>query len=119
MEDNIFEEFDAWIDNFADEIFERENRPMILDPVKFEQMRFTYAVLKKFADANDATVSYKFNEPIKSVGSVSIEGSDFIFDSPKWFARAAEFASNVEIYPLANGNIRITYTFHGYARAIE
>lgn len=119
MEENLFEAFDEWVENIGNEIFEDESRTMMLDPVKLEQMRFTYAVLKKYAETNGATVSCKFNEPFPSMGSVSIEGEDFIFQNPKWFARAAECASNVEIYPLANGGIRITYTFHGYAKPIE
>ena len=35
------------------------------------------------------------------------------FDNPEWFARAAEFASNTEVYPLAKNRIRLTFTFHG------
>ena len=49
------------------------------------------------------------------MGSVSVEGKSLEFDDPMRFARAAEFASNVEIYPLANDRVRLTFTFHGLA----
>ena len=117
--DELFESFDAWLEDVGQEILDEESKPMLLNPARLTQMQFVYAVLKKYALANDAIVTYKLNEPFTSMGSVTIEGEDFILTSPKWFARAAEMASNVEIYTLANGNIRITFTFHEYAKPIE
>ena len=117
--DELFESFDAWIEDVGQEILDEENKPMLLNPARLTQMQFVYAVLKKYALANDAIVTYKLNEPFTSMGSVTIEGEDFILNSPKWFARAAEMASNVEIYTLENENIRITFTFHEYAKPIE
>mgnify|MGYP000216046892 CR=1 FL=1 len=42
-----------------------------------------------------------------------------IEDNPEWFARAAEFASNTEVYPLTKNRIRLTFTFHGITTPIE
>ena len=117
--DELFESFDAWLEDVGQEILDEENKPMLLNPTRLTQMQFVYAVLKKYALVNDAIVTYKLNEPFTSMGSVTIEGEDFILSSPKWFARAAEMASNVEIYTLVNGNIRITFTFHEYAKLIQ
>ena len=117
--DELFESFDAWLEDVGQEILDEETKPMLLNPARLTQMQFVYAVLKKYALVNDAIVTYKLNEPFSSMGRVTIEGEDFVLSSPKWFARAAEMASNVEIYSLANGNIRITFTFHEYAKPIE
>ena len=93
--DELFESFDAWIEDVGQEILDEENKPMLLNPARLTQMQFVYAVLKKYALANDAIVTYKLNEPFTSM------------------------ASNVEIYTLENENIRITFTFHEYAKPIE
>lgn len=82
-------------------------------------MKFVYSVLKHFAKGTDAVLSYKLCEPFKTMGSVSIEAKQLEFDSPEWFARAAEFASNTEVYPLAKNRIRLTFTFHGITTPIE
>ena len=37
------------------------------------------------------------------------------FSNSEWFARSAEFADNTEIYPLENGKVRMTMTFHRLA----
>ena len=53
------------------------------------------------------------------MGGVSVEGKVLEFAGSKWFARAAEFASNTEVYPLAKNRVRLTFTFHGLTAPIE
>lgn len=101
-----------------------KNRPDVLKVLtqsdrKHQQMKFVYSVLKHFAKGTDAVLSYKLCEPFKTMGSVSIEAKRLDFDNPEWFARAAEFASNTEVYPLAKNRIRLTFTFHGITTPIE
>lgn len=90
-----------------------------VDAIYDEVMKFVYSVLKHFAKGTDAVLSYKLCEPFKTMGSVSIEAKRLDFDNPEWFARAAEFASNTEVYPLAKNRIRLTFTFHGITTPIE
>lgn len=116
------EEFDLWdefVDSVKDEILLDESKTKLLDPLKMKQMQFVYAVLKRYAEGDNVKLNYSLNEPFSSMGSISIEGGDFIFHEPKWIARAMEFTSNVEVYPLADGRVRMTFTFHGLARPIE
>ena len=75
--------------------------------------------LRYITKGQNVTVSYKLHEPFKSMGSVSVEGEQLVFDKPEWFARVAEFASNTEVYPLAKQAIRMTFTFHGLTKTIE
>ena len=58
-------------------------------------------------------------QAIEAVTSLNIEGKNLTFTNAEWFARAAEFASNTEVYPLTNGNVKMTLTFHGLVRPIE
>lgn len=96
-----------------------ESKPAILNPIKVRQMQFAYGVLKYLTKGTGAQISYEMCEPYKSMGSISVEGANLAFANPEWFARAAEFASNTEIYPLMNGKVRMTLTFHGLVRPME
>lgn len=104
---------DAWVDDMADELAEDEATPSILNPLRMSQIQFAYAALKMITRDTDAVVSYKLQEPFKTMGSISVEGKLLEFDKPEWFARVAEFASNMEVYPLSKDAVRLTFTFHG------
>ena len=119
MFDEEFDFLDEFVDSVKDEILEDESKTKLLDPLKMKEMQFVYAVLKRYVEGNDIQLSYKLNEPFSSMGSVTIKGEDFIFPEPKWIARAIEFASNVEVYPLVSGKVCMTFTFHGLAKPIE
>lgn len=110
---------DEFVNGVEDMIAEEESRTAIINPLKLAQIRFTYSVMKYLTRDTCVKVTYKLNEPFKSMGSVSVEGSVLEFSSSKWFARAAEFASNTEVYPLAKNAVRLTFTFHGLAAPLE
>jgi PDZ domain-containing secreted protein len=118
-EQEAFDALDEWIDSVKDEILSEDSEVMAINPLKVKQMQFVYAVLKRCVTGSDVKISYKMNEPFKSMGSVSVEGNELVFTEAKWMARAVEFASNVEIYPLADERVRMTFTFHGIAKSIE
>ena len=130
MKDNQFEiEFgsDEEIDDMLDgivaaiggQVLEDESKRAIINPIKIKQMQFAYGVMQYLTKGTNARVSYSMHEPFKSMGSVSIEAKVISFANAEWFARAAEFASNTEVYPLANGKVRMTLTFHGLVRPIS
>lgn len=97
---------------------EEDSKTAIIAPTKMQQMNFVHSVAKFITKNQNAKVTYTLNKPYKSMGNVTIEGDNLIL-SGKWFSRAAEFANNTEIYPLVNGKIRITFTFHGLTMPIE
>lgn len=92
-----------------------EKKLALLNEDRLKQLEFTYLAMRYLTQGTDAVVTYKLYEPFKTMGSVSVEGKSLEFDDPMRFARAAEFASNIEIYPLANDRVRLTFTFHGLA----
>ena len=117
------EEVWAMLDNVVVTVGEAiavdENKPAVLNPIKIQQMQFSYGVIKYLTQNTDAKMSYALNEPFKSMGSISVEGKNLAFTNSEWFARACEFASNTEVYPLTNGKVRLTLTFHGLVRLVE
>lgn len=110
---------DGFVDGMQDIVAEEESKTTIINPLRLAQIKFTYSVMKYLTNGTDAEVTYKLNEPFKTMGSVSVEGKVLEFASSKWFARAAEFASNTEVYPLAKNRVRLTFTFHGLTAPIE
>lgn len=118
-DEEVWEMLDNVVVTVGESIMEDESRPAILNPIKIQQMQFSYGVIKYLTKNMNSKMSYALNEPFKSMGSISVEGKCLAFTNSEWFARAAEFASNTEIYPLTNGNVRLTLTFHGLVKPIE
>lgn len=118
-DEEVWEMLDNVVVTVGEAIAVDEEKPAVLNPIKIQQMQFAYGVIKYLTQNTDANLSYALNEPFKSMGSISIEGKTLTFTNSEWFARACEFASNTEIYPLANGKVRMTLTFHGLVRPIE
>ena len=110
------EELEAALDEFVSDIQEDVLKDMsvttVVNPTRLRQLLFCYAVCKFITRHCDAKVTYKLYQPFKTMGSVSIEDKHLDFYEVKWFTRAAEFADNTEVYPLANGNVKLTFTFH-------
>lgn len=117
-EEEIVEMLDSVVTAVGEAVLADESKPAVLNPIKIQQMQFAYGVLKYLTNGKNTKLTYTLNEPFKSMGSISIEGKSLTFTNAEWFARAAEFASNTEVYPLTNGNVRMTLTFHGLVRSI-
>lgn len=118
MEQNCKEEMDALIDAIGEWIIQDEMRPGLLNPIRLQQMRFSHSVLKKMVQEDGISISCECGEPYRSMGSITLEGPMLEFADCKWFSRAVEFASNVDVYPLTNGKVRMVLTFHGLVRPI-
>lgn len=117
-DDEVWAMLDNVVVTVGEAIVADESKPAIIDPIKVQQMQFAYGVLKYLTKNTDAKLSYALHEPFKSMGSISVEGKNLAFTNAEWFSRAAEFASNAEVYPLTNGKVRMTLTFHGLVRPI-
>ena len=115
----VLDMLDTIVYTVGEAVEEDENRVQMLSENRLRQMQFTNAVLKYLTKGTDAVISHKLNQPFKSMGSILVEGKELCFTNAEWLARAAEFASNVDIYPLTNGKVRMTFTFHGLTVPIE
>lgn len=117
----VEKELDAIIDMIRDDIEADDKKVTILSELRLRQFQFAYACLRYITQEDETiSVTYKLCEPFKTMGSVTVEGEESLeFYNSKYLARAIEFASNVEVYPLANGCVRMTLTFHGLTKPIE
>ena len=118
-DEEVWEMLDNVVVTVGEAVMVDESKPAVLNPIKIQQMQFAYGVLKYLTKGTGAKLTYALNEPFKSMGSISVEGKNLTFTNAEWSARAAEFASNTEVYPLTNGNVKMTLTFHGLVRPIE
>lgn len=118
-DDELMEALDELIDGLRPDIDDEDSKVTVLNTFRLRQIQFAYAALKYITRDMDVAVSYKLNEPYKTMGSISVEGESLEFDKPEWFARVAEFASNTEVYPLTKNRVRLTFTFHGLTKPVE
>lgn len=118
-EEEVQSMLDGIMDGIQDMVTEDESKTTIVNALRLAQIKFTYSVMEYLTRGSGAKVTYKLYEPFKTMGSVSVEGRVLEFFDSKWFARAAEFASNTEVYPLAKNGVKLTFTFHGLTAPIE
>lgn len=118
-DDELKSAFDELVDGLRPDIEDEDSKVTMLDGLRLKQIQFAHAALQYITRGTDAIVSYKLNEPFKTMGSISVEGETLEFDNPEWFARVAEFASNTEVYPLTKNRVRMTFTFHGLTKPVE
>lgn len=115
----IEEAMDSLVISVANDIAQDESRTSIINPYRMQQLLYTYKVMKYLMKGTSAKVTYKLHEPYQSMGSVSVTGKDIEFKKVSWFIRAAELASNYEVYPKTDGTVCMTFTFHGITTPIE
>jgi len=101
---------DEIIKTVADAVDAEDNRASIVNHDKVKLVLRIYHLLKRLSGVK---VTYKLNEPFKSMGSVSVVGKNIIFNNPEIFTAASRLASNVDIFPKTDGNIQVDFTFHG------
>ena len=87
----------------------------ITNPYRMQALRFSAAMMKKVLrdTQSDATIVCRTHEAFPSIGDVRVEGVSIDILDIEGFCRAAEFASNTEVYPLKGNKVRLTFTFHG------
>lgn len=99
---------------------ELENgKTSIIVPQRMMQLAYAYKILKSITDGINVKVTYTLHEPYNFVGSISIEGDSLEFCNTELFAKAAQLASNFEIYPKTDGTVQMNFAFYGLTRTIE
>lgn len=117
-EEEMAAQFDGIVNMIAEHMKADDKKVGIVNPVRVAQVRFCLGVMRYLTKETDAVVSYKLHEPLKGMGSVSVVGKSLKFTSAEWFSRAAEFASNTEVYATDDGRVRLTFTFHGLTKPL-
>lgn len=118
-DEEVEEMIDSIVVTVGEGITADESRTAIINPIKLQQIEFTYKTLRYMTASTKAKVSYKLHEPYHSAGFVSVVGEDIAFNHPEWLLKIAEYASNIEAYPKIDGTVQMNFTFHGLTLPIE
>ena len=85
----------------------------ILNPDGMKKFAAVYNAVKSSLQTPYAKITYGINEPYPGSGFIRIEGSKIVFNKTNILMSGARLASNFEVYPLSNGNVRMAFTFSG------
>ena len=110
---------DGLLDGIGGAILRDESRTAVTTPGTMRSLITVYRAAKKMVGGRGVKVLYELHEPFNSMGSVTIEGKNAVFRHPVFLGKAAKLASNFEAYPLTNGRVRLTFTFHNLTLPIE
>lgn len=112
LDDEEYAEFDALVEHLSSL---PRAEALVLNPKRLMMLRFCFESIKRVLKNSGckATVICKQSDLEPTMGYVNVESSEISIENMEWFARAAEFASNTEVYPLAANKVRMTFTFHG------
>lgn len=112
------DEIEETIRELAMMIEAQESEPQVLNLPRMLQMVQAYKQLQSIA-CEDWKITTVVHKPVTSMGVICIEAEDLIFDRMTEINKVLISADNVEIYPLTNGNIRMTIAFHGITKPVE
>lgn len=118
-DEEVNEMLENLIDFIGEQAEQEDCKTAIINPMKVKMVLCTYKVLKYIIRGSKAKVTYELNKPYKSMGSVTVVGKELNFGKSEWFIAIAKLASNINVYPKANGLVQMDFTFHGLTTAIE
>lgn len=116
MSEKLKKENDDAIDSIAKLLDEIDKNPAVINPRRIHDMKSAFDIVDKTFASSSVKISYKVNEPFKNMGSITLEGKNILFNDPKVFLEIATLANNVDIYPLVNGKIRMSFGFNDIAK---
>lgn len=117
-EEEIEEMLDAAIEYIGEAITPRAGAVNILNVQRAQHVDLCAAVLKRFVVGNDIEFECEMNKPVTSSAYISLTGKKFSLDDTRWIARVGSLANNMEIYPLTDGRVRMTFMFYGLTEEI-
>lgn len=97
---------------------EYKKKPFVPNEVRLEEIKSVYYTMLNSTQGTDAVVTYDFDEPEMSIGAVDVVGKKLEFNNPAAFADAAGLSDNMEVYPLVDGKVQVTFGFYGIASRI-
>ena len=72
-------------------------------------------LLRESTKGRRVKVKANLHTPFKSMGYVSVEGDELVFD-PQVLTAIITKANNFEIYPKTNGTLQANFTFYGLVK---
>lgn len=118
-DDEMNNAFEDLMNKIGPQIAYEESKEHVPNELRLKQMEFCVASLAYLTKDEDVEISYAVCEPFPSMGSIHLEFGEITFEDMLRFSRVCEFADNMEIYPLTNGKLRMSFAFHGVATPAE
>ena len=117
MDENfeLDDKMEAIIASVGEVIAAEESKPQMINPPRIMQMHQAYRAVISMAES-EWKVKYSLHFPCVSMGTISVEAEDFIFEKLGMLQQVLKDASNIEIYPLTNGKLKMNITFHGITK---
>lgn len=91
--------------------------PRILAPERMTQFMTAYRVAERMARSAGGTICSELREN-EGWASLTLEAPELVWDRGDPFPPELMWASNLEIYPITNGNLRLSAMFYGVTRAM-
>lgn len=92
----------------------------VLNPAKYQSMLRSVFLLKDILSETQTSIEIMVDiEERFNAGVVSVELDELTILSPKKFADLLHSINNMEVYPLVNGKIRLSFAFHNILKTIE
>ena len=104
---------ESMIDALAEEAGNLDAAPAVINPARMRDMRKAELIIQKMAEENHTKIKCIYNEPFKTMGSIEMEMKELNITDMESFKCAVLLADNLDIYPLLNGNIRVSFGFNG------
>lgn len=89
------------------------------DPVRKNQFRKCAEEMKKLFGSVAQKIEVVPHTEFPSCGDITVYTKEFVVNDPIAFVRAAELASNYEIYSQLDGTIVLALTFYGMTKKIR
>ena len=115
--DDFDKDFDPTLLALGTIIAEQQKDPSMINPPKMKEFTQSFEWFKKSFSSN-VKITYSFNEPFISMGSMSAHGKNIKIIDPVAFSKATGGASNIEAYAKTDGTLQMTLTFHGLMKRI-
>lgn len=94
-----------------------ESKPAVVNIENVKNIVKAYDIVKQLTKGANVKVEYHINEPVRSMGYVSIIGKNIPINNVDLFMRVTKLASNFNVYVKTNGTIEMDFTFHGLVKS--
>ena len=113
-ENEYLEWLDRFIEQYGDFILAMEEKEYVVDNDMAEMIRSTAGELEKMLP--EARITCELQKPFKSMAYIAIEDEDIIIENAQAFAELIKNTSNMEVYAMTNGMLRMNLAYNGIAK---
>ena len=94
-----------------------ESKPAVINIENVKNIVKAYDIVKQLTKGTNVKVEYHINEPVRSMGYVSIISKNIPINNVDLFMQVTKLASNFNVYVKTNGTIEMDFTFHGLVKS--